>query len=266
MKLVAAALASLVACSGSPPPMASAQQRAIVDSHVHLTFYPVDRQLAAAGVHYAVDLAGPDRALGDPTALRGLLRSGAMLTRPGGYPLNAWGADGYGVGCATEACVAERIAFLADKRVKVVKLALDDDGLDPALVPVAVAQAHARGMKVAVHALSAASADLAARAGADVLAHTPVEPLPEETVQRWSRGAVITTLAAFGGTPEAVANLKRLRAAGVTVLYGTDLGNLRDVGPSASEISLMKQAGMDDAAIEAAMTSVPFQYWAFDEH
>ena len=215
---------------------------------------------------YAVDLASPDRALADPTALRGLLRSGAMLTRPGGYPLNDWGADGYGVGCAIEACVAERIAFLAANRVRVVKLALGDEGLDPALVPFAVAQAHARGMKVAVHALSAASADLAARAGADVLAHTPLEPLPDETVQRWQRGAVITTLAAFGGTPEAVTNLRRLRAAGATVLYGTDLGNLRDVGPATSEIALMKQAGMDDAAVEAAMTSVPFTYWAFDEN
>jgi hypothetical protein len=85
-------------------------------------------------------------------------------------------------------------------------------------------------------------------------------------VQRWAKGAVITTLAAFGGAPETVENLKRLRAAGATVLYGTDLGNLREVGPSSSEIALMKQAGMDDAAIEAAMTSVPFRYWAFDEN
>jgi hypothetical protein len=265
MKLFSLAL--LAACGSttlsSPGP---APKRGIVDSHVHVTLYPVDRELVAAGVLYAVDLGAPDRALQDPTSLRGLLRSGAMLTRPGGYPLNAWGVDGYGVGCATEACVSDRIAALAANRVKVVKLALDDDGLDPALVPIAVRAAHARGMKVAVHALSAASADLAARAGADVLAHTPLEPLPDDTVQRWQRGAVITTLAAFGGSPEAVANLRRLRAAGATVLYGTDLGNLRDVGPSPSEIALMKQAGMDDAAVEAAMSSVPLHYWAFDEN
>lgn len=256
----------LGACSSAPPsaPAPAAKQRGIVDSHVHLTLFPVDQQLAAAGISYAVDLGAPDRALGDPTALRGILRSGAMLTHPGGYPLDAWGADGYGVGCADGACVKARVAFLAGKHVRVVKLALDDDGLDPALVPIAIQEAHARGMKVAVHALTAASADLAGRAGADVLAHTPVETLSDATVQRWSKGAVITTLAAFGGSPEALGNLRRLRAAGAIVLYGTDLGNLRDVGPSSSEIALMKQAGMDDAAVEAAMTSVPLTYWAFD--
>lgn len=266
MKLVALALLLVAACGSSTPSTpAPAAKRGIVDSHVHLAYYSVDRELVAAGVLYAVDLGAPDRALGAPTPLRGILRSGAMLTRPGGYPLDAWGADGYGVGCADPACVRARIAFLADQHVRVVKLALDDDGLDPALVPIAVGEAHARGMKVAVHALSAASADLAARAGADVLAHTPVETLSDETVQRWKTGAVITTLAAFGGAPETVRNLRRLRAVGATVLYGTDLGNRRDAGPSSSEISLMKEAGMDDAAIEAAMTTVPLRYWGFDE-
>ncbi len=262
MKL--AALVLVAACGSTPPSIpAQAERRPIVDSHVHLTYYPVDAELAAAGVLYAVELGAPDRALEEPTALRGLLRSGAMLTRPGGYPLDAWGADGYGVGCADAACVTARIAILADKRVRVVKLALDDDGLDPALVPIAVRAAHARGMKVAVHALSAASTDLAARAGVDVLAHTPVETLSDETVERWKNGAVVTTLAAFGGSQETIDNLRRLRASGATVLYGTDLGNVREAGPSSSEISLMKQAGLDDAAIEAAMTTVPLQYWGF---
>jgi hypothetical protein len=263
MKL--ALLLAVAACSSAPAvPAASKQAAPIVDSHVHLTLWPVDKQLVAAGVEYAVDLGAPDRALGQPTALRGLLRSGAMLTHPGGYPLDAWGADGYGAGCADAACIDERVAFLASKHVRVVKIALDDDGLDPALVPHAVQAAHARGMKVAVHALSDASAALAARAGADVLAHTPVEHLADATVQAWSHGAVITTLAAFGGSSDAVDNLARLRAAGATVLYGTDLGNLHDAGPSADEMALMKRAGMDDAAIAAAMTTVPMHYWGFD--
>ena len=72
---------------------------------------------------------------------------------------------------------------------------------------------------------------------------------------------VISTLAAFGGSDSAVANLRALRAAGVTVLYGTDLGNLRDAGPSADEVSLLSQAGLDDAAIVDAMTTVPARYW-----
>jgi imidazolonepropionase-like amidohydrolase len=118
-------------------------------------------------------------------------------------------------------------------------------------------------MKVAVHALSAASAELAGRSGADILAHTPLEPLPASTVQLWGHRAVITTLAAFGGSRAAIDNLRALRAAGATVLYGTDLGNLHDAGPSAREMALMKQAGMDDAAVADAMTTVPLRYWGF---
>src|ERR1700760_3589849 len=55
--------------------------------------------------------------------------------------------------------------------------------------------------------------------------------------------AVISTLAAFGGSPAAVDNLRRLRAAGATVLYGTDLGNLDVAGPSEPEIALPARAG-----------------------
>jgi imidazolonepropionase-like amidohydrolase len=79
-------------------------------------------------------------------------------------------------------------------------------------------------MIVVAHALSDAAARRAADAGVDVLGHTPVEPLAESTIQAWRGRTVISTLAAFGGTPAAVTNLRRLRDAGVTVLYGTDLG------------------------------------------
>ena len=72
---------------------------------------------------------------------------------------------------------------------------------------------------------------------------------------------MVSTLGAFGGTPTAVDNLRRLRAAGATVLYGTDLGNTRDAGPSSDEIALLRDAGLDDAAITASMTTVPLAYW-----
>jgi hypothetical protein len=158
-----------------------------------------------------------------------------MLTRPNGYPLDSWGSDGYGIGCADVACLDRTISELAARGVRVVKIALDDNGLDEALVPHAVEVAHAKGFKVAVHALSDRSALVAARANADVLAHTPVEPLSDETIAAWKSRAVISTLAAFGGSDAAVANLAKLRTSGATVLYGTDLGNLRDAGPSAAE-------------------------------
>lgn len=265
MKL-AALLLVLSACGSPPPPGPAAptapwESPGIVDSHVHLTLWPVDAELVQHGVIYAVDLAAPDSALGAPTALATLLRSGPMLTHDDGYPLDAWGSDGYGVGCPTQAAIITRLGMLASVGVQVVKLALDDDGLDPALVPFTVAAAHARHLKVAVHAMSDASVALAGTAGADILAHTPVEPLSPQTISLWKTGVVISTLAAFGGSDRAIANLRALREAGATVLYGTDLGNLRDAGPSAQEVALLKKAGMTDEDIVAAMTTVPLRYW-----
>jgi hypothetical protein len=230
----------------------------IVDSHVHLTLYPVADQLAAKGVEVAVDLAAPETALGGPSPIH-LLAAGPMLTHTGGYPLDAWGSAGYGIGCDDAACVTAAIDRLAAHGARVIKIALDEDGLAPALVPIAVTAAHAKHLKVAVHALTAAGAALGARAGADLLAHTPLEPLPDATIEAWRGRAVISTLAAFDG--EGVANLTRLRAAGVTVLYGTDLGNLHDAGPSRAEVELLRRAGLDDAAITAAMTTTPLAYW-----
>src|SRR6185312_8649165 len=125
--------------------------------------------------------------------------------------------------CDDAACITATIDRLAAHGARVIKLALDDDGLAPALIPVAVAAAHAHGLEVAVHALTEQSAARAAAAGVDILAHTPVEPLSDASVAAWRGRAVISTLAAFGGSDTAVDNLRRLRAAGATILYGTDL-------------------------------------------
>jgi hypothetical protein len=263
--VVKALVLALAACStpAVAPPAAATRWPPIVDSHVHLSYDPVGGELARRGVLAAVDLAAPEATLGQRSPIE-LVAAGPMLTHGGGYPLDAWGADGYGVGCDDAACVTATIDRLAAHGARVIKLALDADGLAPALIPVAVAAAHAHGLRVAVHALSDASAAQAAAAGVDVLAHTPVERLSDATVAAWRGRAVISTLAAFGGSDTAVDNLARLRAAGATVLYGTDLGNTRDVGPSADEVALLRKAGLDDAAITAAMTTTPIAFWGFD--
>ncbi|HEV7558168.1 MAG TPA: hypothetical protein VGO00_22020 [Kofleriaceae bacterium] len=259
-------LFAIAACSAPPAPstpaVAPTKWPPVIDSHVHLTLWPVADRLAASGVLGVVDLAAPERVLGSKSPIQ-IMMAGPMLTHPDGYPLDAWGADGYGVGCGDAASVRTTIDRLAREGARVIKLALDDDGLDPALVPVAVEAAHAHHLKVAAHALSAASAARAASAGVDVLAHTPAEPLPDDVIAAWKGRAVISTLAAFG-SDAAVDNLRKLRAAGATILYGTDLGNLRDAGPSADEMAKLRDAGLDDAAITAAMTTVPAAYWGFD--
>ena len=232
----------------------------VIDSHVHLAYWPVADALVSSGIAATVDLAAPESVLGERQPLH-VIASGPMLTSDGGYPLDSWGADGYGVGCGDGSCVTRVIDRLAGRGARVIKIAVDAGGLDPALLPVAVEAAHRHRLRVAVHALRDRSASLAAAAGADLLAHTPVEALRPETVEAWRGRAVVSTLAAFGGSSTAIANLRALRAAGVTVLYGTDLGNLRDAGPSAQEIAHLREAGLDDTAIAAAMTTEPVRYW-----
>src|SRR5687768_724197 len=273
----------LVACSAPTAPStatapnapgASTAPRAtgpipIVDSHVHLAFYPVADQLAANGVRAVVDLASPESAL-DTIYRIDVIQSGPMLTRPGGYPLNSWGRDGYGIGCDTEQCIGEAIARLHARGARVIKIALDEDGLDPKLARHATALAHQLRMKVAVHALRDSSVRLAAELQVDVLAHTPLEPMSRDTLAMWRvwaphPRAVISTLAAFGGSDAALDNLDKLRKLGVTVLYGTDLGNLRVDGVSEDEVALLRRVGLDDAAIKEAMTTAPWQFWGFDK-
>lgn len=232
----------------------------IIDSHVHLAYWPVADELVKSGVEAVVDLGAPEVTLGATPSIH-VLAAGPMLTHDRGYPLAAWGRAGYGAGCSDAAGVIAAVGRLVREGAQVIKLALDDDGLDPALVAVAVAAAHERNRKVAVHALSDASAATAARAGVDLLAHTPVEPLAEATIALWRGRAVISTLAAFGGSVAAIDNLRRLRAAGVTVLYGTDLGNTRVARPNPDEVALLRAAGLEDAAIVDAMTTVPAAYW-----
>jgi hypothetical protein len=259
-------LIALVACSApstTTPAGETVRWPTIVDSHVHVDLYPVASELAKTGVGAVVDLAARESSLPLEAPLH-VIYAGPMLTSPGGYPLDSWGAGGYGIGCGDRACVEATIDRLAKKGARVVKLALDDNGLDPALVPHAVAAAHARAMKVAVHALSDRSAALAASAGADLLAHAPVEKLRRETVDAWKGRAVITTLAAFGGSDIAISNLQALRGSGVTILYGTDLGNTQTVGPNADEVALLARAGLDNAAIVEAMTTGPARYWNLD--
>jgi hypothetical protein len=268
--LIALLAVFAIAC-GSAAPSTSESPRAapaipdgvrwapIVDSHVHLAYYPVGDRLLAHGVAAVVDLGAPESTLGASHPLT-VIAAGPMVTRPNGYPLNAWGANGYGVGCAELACVTETIDRLAAKGASIIKLPLDPGGLPPPFVAAAIEHAHAKRLRVAVHALTAEAAARGAAAGADLLAHTPAERLDTKTVEAWRGRAVISTLAAFEA-PAAIANLRDLRAAGVTVLYGTDLGNLRIDGPSRDEIALLREAGLDDAAIVDAMTTAPIAYW-----
>jgi imidazolonepropionase-like amidohydrolase len=234
---------------------------AFVDSHVHLAYLPAGPELRDGGVAAVVDLAAP---LDRRPEVDGLVVrwSGPMITAVRGYPTTSWGRDGYGteVRGAGEARAAVRRHVAAGATV--VKVPIGSGGLTDAEVEAVVAEAHAAGVPVVAHALSDADAARSAALGVDGLAHTPVEPLADATVAAWAGRFVISTLGAFGG--DAIGNLRRLRAAGATVLYGTDFGNTRTPGIDPAELSLLVAAGLDGAAILDAATTAPARQWGLD--
>ena len=237
---------------------------AVIDSHVHLAYWPVGNALAESGVAGAVDLAAPLATLGRGDVRLRVAASGPMITAARGYPTRSWGADGYGLEVADAAGATNAVAALANRGADVIKVALGSDGLGRGELEAVVAAARARGLKVAAHALSAADVALAADAGVEILAHTPIEPIGSELAARWRGRYVITTLAAFAPLA-AAANLRRLLAAGAIAVYGTDLGNTRELGVSRSEIAAMTEAGMSPRAIIESMTTTPAKLWGWHD-
>jgi len=238
---------------------------AFIDSHVHLSYLPRSEQMLDGGVAAAVDLAAPIDSLDEDAAPLILLRSGPMVTALQGYPTQSWGAFGYGLECSDASAVTAAVDALIERGATVIKMPVtESNSLADAALAAGVTAAHAAGLKVASHALTAPLANRAAEAGVDVLAHTPTSTLDAEAVAPWSTRAVISTLRAFGGSAAAVNNLRALREAGATILYGTDFGNVQEAGIIGSELDLLAESGMSGAQILASGTSVPALWWGIE--
>ncbi len=236
-----------------------------IDSHVHLMYLPEAEAMGDGGIAAAVDLAAPMQFFSADFGDVRVVGSGPMVTAVGGYPTRSWGARGYGLECANADEAVAAVETLAGSGAVVIKLPITGSpGLSEDALRAAADRAHELGLRVATHALGSDQALQAAAIGADVLAHTPTEPLSEEAVEAWSGRAVVSTLRAFGGSESAVDNLRRLRDAGAVVLYGTDFGNTRTPGIDARELELLAEAGLDAEAIVAAATSAPAAWWGFD--
>lgn len=239
---------------------------AFIDSHVHLAYLPQAAELAAGGIVAAVDMAAPLDFLAHPPALPHLLLSGPMITAPAGYPTQGWGQNGYGLECANQTEAIQAVDRLASAGAKLIKLPLAGaPELDASTRAAVVQEAHRLGLKVASHALTDTAVQEAAAANIDILAHTPTSLLSEASLQAWAGKAVVSTLAAFGGSPSAQANLLALTQQGARLLYGTDFGNTRNLGIDPNEISLLQSAGFSAEAILAAGTTSPASYWGFTD-
>jgi imidazolonepropionase-like amidohydrolase len=181
----------------------------LIDLHVHLgnvkglvqdpkffTRENVNQQLrtyASYGVTAVVSMgADPDliyqlraeQRAGRPSVAR-IFTAGRGFTGKGGYPVSAPGMKGVPFEVETVEDVRKAVAQLADKRVDVVKIWVDDHlGKEPKismdLCRAIIAEAHKHGLKAAAHMFYLDDAKQLVRAGVDALAHSvrdrPVDP------------------------------------------------------------------------------------------
>ena len=251
---------------------------AFIDSHVHLAIGYTPGQLVRGGIAAVVDLAAPLPFLASDYGPLRILLSGPMVTARRGYPTQSWGADGYGLETNGVRSVRAGVDFLVASGARVIKMPVGDTtggGAIPGMeenkstlsdeeLKAIVDQAHSHGLRVAAHAVTDSAAMRAAQAGADILAHTPTVALADATVKAWSGRALISTLAVFKTVPAAVDNLRRLREAGTTILYGTDLGYAEIPAINLEELEQLRKAGLDSDAIIASATKAPADYWGFE--
>ena len=147
--------------------------------------------------------------------------------------------------------------------------------LPSAVIAAITRAAHERGSFVIAHPTSIAGLTNAVKGKVDVLAHTtaPEIDIPQDVLalMQAQDTALIPTLmlwryemlkftqneaqADFMETA-AVTQLNTLHAAGIPILFGTDVGYMESFNPAA-EYQLMEQAGMDWSSIHAALTSEP---------
>lgn len=232
----------------------------IVDAHVHLGFASTSAEFAG-GLIGVRDLGAPPRSAAavrtEPHAsgAPGVSASGPIFTAPGGYPSTSWGRGGYAAFLDAPEQVARQVRDAVRDGADLIKIALEPgDGRLPVPGPdhvrAVVDAAHAAGVPVTAHALSVELVSRALDGGVDELAHVPVELLPPELVERIAESGipVVSTLQAFfsaGIGRIAGVNAAALHAAGVPLVYGTDLGNTGTMpGVDPRELDRLADAGL----------------------
>lgn len=176
--------------------------------------------------------------------------SNGGITGPGGHPIQIYGEDMRGQAyhvVDSEADLKRVWPLVLRGRPDFVKVYLEVSeehlsrradaafygkrGLDPKLLSAIVDRAHAARLRVAVHIASQADVLVALEAGADTIAHLPLERLTNAIAQKAARQKTVfmTTVTSHRPTThisdiEAVHrfNLQLLRQYGVPLILGTD--------------------------------------------
>ncbi|MGW6916305.1 amidohydrolase family protein [Kitasatospora sp. NPDC054939] len=240
-----------------------------------------------------------------------LRSAGTLATVPGGHPtqllaaLEAAGLPGAGpAGLDFVADPAQAPAFVKARLAEgadYLKIVIDDGAvhgadlptMTPAVATALTEAAHAAGLRVVAHAVTAAEAAIALDAGADGLAHVWADLAPHDPASRRlaervrDRGAfVVTTLAYFeaigrpdhaaartadcarpGSSANAVGALRALHRAGVPLLAGTDATPFVPAHGSGlhRELQLLTEAGLAPEEALAAATAVPAAHFGLTD-
>jgi imidazolonepropionase-like amidohydrolase len=253
---------------------------AAADRHVHIGLADPGAVLLG-GVTAVRDLAWPPDVifpLADASELPAfngpLIRAaGPMLTVPGGYPTNdRWAPPGTGLEIRGPEEAAKAVVALADRGAAAIKVSLNAEAgptpTDGELAAI-VQSARERGLPVTAHVQGKGQAERAVGAGVNEFAHCPwSERLSEavleaaaktvrivSTLDIWSYGKVTAELRT------AADNMARFRAAGGTVVYGTDLGNgAIPPGIDVREVLLLRETvGMTPDEILEALVAGPLE-------
>ncbi|HLL65035.1 MAG TPA: amidohydrolase family protein [Micromonosporaceae bacterium] len=246
----------------------------LTDYHVHSALVDLPL-LLRGGLTTVVDLGWvPDeiwpavaRSAEPDSGTPRILAAGPFLTATGGYPTRqSWAPAGIAWEIDDPDSAVAAVRALAARHPVTIKVALNADAgpvPDDATLGAIVAQAHACGLTVTAHAQGPGQARRALAAGVHALAHTPwTERLDDSLVAALAaRVTCISTIDIHGWGADtaarqtAIDNLRRFRAAGGVVRYGTDLGN----GPlpeavNGREIAALRDAGLTGFDILVAMT------------
>ncbi|MFF5716101.1 amidohydrolase family protein [Streptomyces buecherae] len=281
----------------------------LIDAHTHV----FDGSLSQAlryGVTTELDmfclphvLPGQRRLAAERDDVADLRSAGTLATVPGGHPTQLLpdlpGApDGGPVAIDVIDDPARAPEFVRARQAEgadYLKIVIDDGSvhgtdlptMTPRLAAALTSAAHAVGLRVIAHAITAAEVATALDAGVDGLAHVwtdlaPGDPASRRLAERVRSAGVftVTTLAYFeaiteretrapvcarpGGSRNAAGAVRALREAGAPLLAGTDATPYAPGHGSGMhrELCLLHQAGLSPRAALAAATSLPARHFA----
>ena len=257
----------------------------LIDTHVHLGSRDALDSSARAGVTTLIDLGThPDSLVEEQRAERGvpaIFSAGSAASAPGSSQIARMGfpADSGVTGPQdAERYLAWRIEHGSDL-IKIIiedPAATDVPALDVWTVTAIVEGAHRHGLLTVAHVVTAAAFVRGLDAGVDVLTHAPLDrPLPDETVQRMREVGTVSSptlvmmrtvaRARLGARAEeafgnAIESVRRMHAAGVAVVTGTDANetSMAPVGHGTAlheELALLHSVGMTTHDVVRAATS-----------